>query len=134
MLKSMHNEPDRWAVEETLRTGAGHFEGAYTTISSGKEIVIRTTHKKITSHEGKFVVAIGIFENITERKRAEDQLREHNRLLEEAVQQKQREMEALFDKLLRQEKLATIGKMAGSIAHELRNPLGAVKQSVYYLK
>lgn len=77
---------------------------------------------------------IAAVHDITDRKRAEEQLKNQNVLLEQAVQQKQREMEALYDKLLRQEKLATIGQMAGSIAHELRNPLGAVKQSVYYLK
>jgi signal transduction histidine kinase len=31
------------------------------------------------------------------------------------------------------ERLATIGKVAGGIAHELRNPLNVVKTSVYYL-
>ena len=39
-----------------------------------------------------------------------------------------------MEKMIRQEKLATIGKISGSIAHELRNPLGAVRQSVYYLR
>ncbi|MGZ9129878.1 MAG: sensor histidine kinase [Candidatus Binatia bacterium] len=32
------------------------------------------------------------------------------------------------------ERLATIGKVAGGIAHELRNPLNVVKTSVYYLR
>lgn len=77
---------------------------------------------------------VAFLRDITERKRAEEQNREQNRRLEEAVQQKQRDMEELFERLLRQEKLATIGRIAGSIAHELRNPLGAVKNSVYYLK
>ena len=88
----------------------------------------------IRNEQGAAVRMIGAMLDITERKRAEEQLKVHNRLLEEAVQQKQHEMEALFDTLRRQEKLATIGQMAGSIAHELRNPLGAVKQSVFYLK
>jgi signal transduction histidine kinase len=33
----------------------------------------------------------------------------------------------------RSERLAAIGQVAGSIAHELRNPLNVVKTSVYYL-
>ncbi len=73
-------------------------------------------------------------EEISERRQAEEQIKNQNILLEQAVQEKQQEMEVLFDRLLRQEKLATIGQMAGSIAHELRNPLGAVKNSVFYLK
>ncbi|MCE9556410.1 MAG: histidine kinase [Planctomycetes bacterium] len=32
------------------------------------------------------------------------------------------------------ERLATIGQVAGGIAHELRNPLNVVKTSVYYLR
>lgn len=73
-------------------------------------------------------------QDVTERKRAEERIKNQNILLEQAVQEKQREMEALFERLLRQEKLATIGQIAGNIAHELRNPLGAVKQSIFYLK
>jgi two-component system, NtrC family, sensor kinase len=36
-------------------------------------------------------------------------------------------------RLQRSERLATLGEVAGGVAHELRNPLNVVKTSVYYL-
>lgn len=36
--------------------------------------------------------------------------------------------------LVRQERLALMGQLAGSIGHELRNPLGVILNAVYFLK
>lgn len=77
---------------------------------------------------------VGVFHDVTDRKRLEEQIRNHNRLLQEAVTKTEREMEQLMEKHLRIEKLAAIGQIYGNIAHEIRNPLGAIKQSVFFLK
>jgi signal transduction histidine kinase len=54
--------------------------------------------------------------------------------LESRVAQRTQELQEAQAKLLRQEKLAVLGQMAGSVGHELRNPLGVISNSVYYLK
>ncbi len=78
MLKTMEDSPARSAIRDALKYGAGYFEGKYRTVSGNKEIVIRAVHKKITTPSGRFSGAISIFEDITERRRAEDALRESN--------------------------------------------------------
>ncbi|MCR4404236.1 MAG: GAF domain-containing protein [Candidatus Acetothermia bacterium] len=45
-----------------------------------------------------------------------------------------RELREAQEGLLRQERLAAIGQLAGAIAHSLRNPLGVVGNAVFYLK
>lgn len=38
------------------------------------------------------------------------------------------------DRLMRAERLAAIGRVAGGVAHELRNPLNVMRTSVYFLR
>ncbi|MEW6067313.1 MAG: ATP-binding protein [Nitrospirota bacterium] len=44
------------------------------------------------------------------------------------------ELRETQERLIRSEKLAAIGQLAASVAHELRNPLGVIKNSAYYLR
>ena len=69
-----------------------------------------------------------------ERKRAEEALREYSERLEEMVDERTRELRYAQEQLIRREKLAILGQMAGGVAHELRNPLGTISNAAYYLK
>ncbi len=44
------------------------------------------------------------------------------------------ELETTQEKLVQKEKLAAIGQLASGVGHELRNPLGVIKNAAYYIK
>jgi len=75
-----------------------------------------------------------LFIEITERKRAEEALQESLERLEEIVEQRTKELQDAQEELVRQERLAVLGQLAGGVGHELRNPLGVISNAVYYLQ
>jgi signal transduction histidine kinase len=54
--------------------------------------------------------------------------------LENLVQERTGQLLAAQEELVRKEKLAVLGQVAGSVGHELRNPLGVMSNAVYYLQ
>ncbi|MDD5436276.1 MAG: PAS domain S-box protein, partial [Candidatus Omnitrophica bacterium] len=99
----------------------------------GTKFYVSLTISPIKDNDGNIVGASTIAHDITERKKTEELLRRYNEELEKAVDARTSELRASQDKLVRSEKMASIGKLASSVAHELRNPLGVMKNVVYYL-
>jgi signal transduction histidine kinase len=54
--------------------------------------------------------------------------------LEQKVQEKKKELEEANERLLKIERMAAIGELAGMVGHDLRNPLSGIKNAVYLLK
>jgi signal transduction histidine kinase len=67
-------------------------------------------------------------------KAAEDAVRQLNAELEARVEVRTRDLREAQEKLVRQEKLVVLGQLAGSVGHELRNPLAVISNAVYFLK
>ena len=61
-------------------------------------------------------------------------VQEYATQLEERVAARTYELRQTQEQLVRQEKLAVLGQLAGSVGHELRNPLSVIKNAVYFLK
>jgi len=53
--------------------------------------------------------------------------------LEKKIEERTKDLRSAQEKLIRSEKLAALGKVAGSLSHELRNPLGVISNAIYYL-
>jgi signal transduction histidine kinase len=79
-----------------------------------------------------------IIRDITERKRAEEAARAADqRLVEQHRREKEQvaaELAKAREELVRTTRLAAIGQISASIAHDLRNPLGAARNAIYYLR
>ena len=82
---------------------------------------------------GDIAFALHSMEMEEARKRAEEALKEHSERLEEMVEQRTQALRDAQEELVRKEKLAILGQLAGGMGHELRNPLGAIKNAAYFL-
>jgi PAS domain S-box-containing protein len=54
--------------------------------------------------------------------------------LEQKVEERTRELREIQDKLLKAQRLAVIGELAGMVGHDLRNPLTSIAGATYYIK
>jgi len=84
------------------------------------------THKLKASYTG-------LHEEIATRKQAEEELTKHREHLEELGEERTKELKDAQEELVRKEKLAILGQLAGGVGHDLRNPLGAIKNAAYFL-
>jgi two-component system sensor histidine kinase PilS (NtrC family) len=81
----------------------------YLTRRDGRAIPVGIAFSPMRGEDGEPVGLVAIFQDLTERKQVEEQLR-------------------------RKDRLAALGQLAASIAHEIRNPLAAISGSVEVLK
>jgi PAS domain S-box-containing protein len=95
---------------------------------------IETFKTAINGENGEVIGTTGIARDITERKRAERALRESNDELERRVTARSAELAEAQESLVRKERLAVLGQLAGGVAHQIRNPLAAIMNATYVLR
>ena len=75
MTDSLRDERMRSAVIAGLAGKPNYFEGDYLSVSGNKTTPVRAMYSRITSEDGRFLGAVGLLEDITERKESEEYLR-----------------------------------------------------------
>ncbi|MCL4539728.1 MAG: ATP-binding protein, partial [Bacteroidetes bacterium] len=60
-------------------------------------------------------------------------LAQHASELEVKVRERTRDLEAAQEELIKRERLSVLGQLTAVVSHELRNPLGVISFSAYYL-
>jgi PAS domain S-box-containing protein len=96
------------------------------TDAAGRRRVLATTKTPLRNEAGEITHLIGVIQDITLLKAAQEALSAANEALEERVQQRTQELANAQQELLRKERLAVLGRLVGSLAHQIRNPLGAI--------
>jgi signal transduction histidine kinase len=81
----------------------------YLTRRDGRAIPVGIAFSPMRGEDGSPVGLVAIFQDLTERRQVEEQLR-------------------------RADRLAALGQLAANIAHEIRNPLAAISGSVEVLR
>jgi PAS domain S-box-containing protein len=94
---------------------------------AAKKVPLCNAHGEVTH-------IVGIVYDVTRLKSAEDALQRANDELERRVMERTEELAQAQAELVRKERLAVLGQLAGGLAHQLRNPLASIKNAAYIIQ
>ncbi|MDP3042368.1 MAG: ATP-binding protein, partial [Candidatus Omnitrophota bacterium] len=110
---------------------------------SGEKIPVSFSGSVIKDKTGRLIGVVGVAKDMREIKRLMRQEKETAIAKAEANVERQKakelkeaykQLQELQDTLIQAEKLNAIGQLASGVAHEVKNPLGIIMQSVEYLE
>jgi PAS domain S-box-containing protein len=117
------------ALFERRRAGVSEQADVRFRHRDGRAVWTSMSARPVLDENGAFRGGLDMFTDVTNRKRAEDALEgsvdERDRALAE-LRAKTEEVRATTQQLWQAARLAGVGELAASIAHELNNPLGTV--------
>jgi len=103
-------------------------------VSAALDLVMRSNSRCIMTTEIHGDVVERSFEELMETNRrlsvSEKKYRELSETLQSRVEEKTEELKRIFSRIVKQEKLSSIGRLAAGMAHEINNPAGFVSSNL----
>jgi PAS domain S-box-containing protein len=122
-------------VKKVFENNASYDAHEYTSIDiKGNPYWVELIATPIKDETGNVTSAVEVCVDITEKKRMQGKLAEYSHKLENLVEERTRELKEAEIQLVKKERLAAIGELAGMIGHDLRNPLTGIKNAAYLLE
>jgi two-component system NtrC family sensor kinase len=118
-------------LKEAVRTKRPTHQVMTREKSNGQPSYLEVSVYPIWEKEGKISKFIDISRDITEHKREEEEM---TRRLEEMVEERTRELKETHNKLLHQDKMASLGKLSASVVHEINNPIAGILNMIMLQK
>jgi PAS domain S-box-containing protein len=110
----------------TVIPGALEGEDYFATLDNGHGMWVRFCAAPLVDTNGTIQGAIETLIDVTQLKRAQENLVQLNSDLETRVAQRTRDLELAMAKLLESEKMAALGSLVAGVAHELNTPISNV--------
>ena len=124
-------------IEHLERAKAGEISSVECPVldMEGSEVWYHTTFVPACDDEGRIEYIIASSVDVTERKQAEEALREtQENLLNRQRREKElveAELAKTRNELVNSTRLATLGQLTAVVSHEIRNPLGTIRTAVH---
>ena len=120
-------------VRRVLETGEAVLDREFEGYAESKRTLLQSL-VPIRNEAGAVKQLLSVALDVSELKNAERELARHRDHLAELVDERTAELRIAQSELVRNERLAAIGKLTATISHELRNPLGTIRSSFFTIR